>query len=977
MDIIRQILLSFVAQIFSENREHSSLLQQEVDDALGNDSMQFKCLFFTITFFLHLLFSSFAQEPTLLQHGGGVRTVEFSPVDASLVASAGESNVIKLWNLRNNTVRTLKGHTAIVNSVAFSPNGELLASGSDDRTIKLWNVRNQQNIATFQHDNARIKSLTFSPDGHFLATGGDRHVKLWNVGDWTEIVTLRHEAWARALVFSPDGRFLAAGKGHEGPGIVTVWNVQTRQVVATLEGDSNRVRTLAFSPDNSILASSGRDRQLKLWNVSNWELLSTIPHAGEYDIAFSPDGKMLASTNNGYVSLWWVEDGARVARLPGPTDWRHPVDFSHDGNFLAIGAEDGIIRIWRIDISPVDGREEGAVQILHIDTYFQQLPKANSADGDNIPEPAPLPTIVSDFFQLDPFYEQWINVGGLPVIASAKVNPYAVKEAAWLIEKMVGHRPDLLRAMVENKVRFVVIGYTEMTTQIPEYSDYRPAFYYDRRVRGVAGHPAVSCTEENLLDYPGDTAPNGYQLVHEFSHIVHLTGLRIIDPGFDNRLRMMYDAAMKKGLWQGTYAASDRYEYWAEGTNTWIDTKGGSSFKSIHGGDGKTRADLKMYDPGLATLLTEVYGDGEWRYTPVATRTHLPHLRGFDPQNSPTFKWPEKVEKAYAQLRDPDIDGGDEWVNLKLYKPSQLSRLNKSRVRGTRTHVLFVNLAEIDVLVYQVHPDGVEAFIKRIYANRGLRHAEIFKPRVGDVYLVKDQKGRNLAVFRAEEKTGRVLIGTPPREIPEEQPSLTVDINADGRVNKVDLLRVVNALGKKATPKMRADVNTDGVVDVADLLLVIEHLDNPKDAAAPTSQENLVLLNPAVLSGHLSILHAQNDGTLRYQQAIDFLESLLGAACPERTLLHPNYPNPFNPETWIPYQLSEPAEVTLNIYSVNGTLVRTLVLGHQPAGMYHSRTRAVYWDGRNEHGERVASGVYFYTLSAGDFTSTRKMFIRK
>ena len=187
----------------------------------------------------------------------------------------------------------------------------------------------------------------------------------------------------------------------------------------------------------------------------------------------------------------------------------------------------------------------------------------------------------------------------------------------------------------------------------------------------------------------------------------------------------------------------------------------------------------------------------------------------------------------------------------------------------------------------------------------------------------------------------------------------------------------MNALGKKATPKMCTDVNTDGVVDVADLLLVIEHLDNPKNAAAPTSQDILVLLNPAILSGHLSILHTQNDGTLKYQEAIGFLESLLDAAYPERTLLHPNYPNPFNPETWIPYQLSRPAEVTLTIYAVNGNVVRTWALGHQPAGMYHGKSRAAYWDGRNAFGEAVVSGIYFYTLSAGDFRATRKMFIRK
>ena len=98
---------------------------------------------------------------------------------------------------------------------------------------------------------------------------------------------------------------------------------------------------------------------------------------------------------------------------------------------------------------------------------------------------------------------------------------------------------------------------------------------------------------------------------------------------------------------------------------------------------------------------------------------------------------------------------------------------------------------------------------------------------------------------------------------------------------------------------------------------------------------------------------------------------------PEQTSLLSNYPNPFNPETWIPYQLAKPADVTLTIYDIQGRVVRNLDLGHQRAGMYHTRSRAAYWDGRNAQGEPVASGVYFYTLSAGDFTATRKMLIKK
>ena len=102
-----------------------------------------------------------------------------------------------------------------------------------------------------------------------------------------------------------------------------------------------------------------------------------------------------------------------------------------------------------------------------------------------------------------------------------------------------------------------------------------------------------------------------------------------------------------------------------------------------------------------------------------------------------------------------------------------------------------------------------------------------------------------------------------------------------------------------------------------------------------------------------------------------------GIGSPERSLLLPNYPNPFNPETWIPYQLAVSAEVSLMIYDIDGRLVRRLALGHQASGFYTARERAAYWDGRNTVGEPVASGLYFYTLTAGDFSATRRMLILK
>ena len=131
------------------------------------------------------------------------------------------------------------------------------------------------------------------------------------------------------------------------------------------------------------------------------------------------------------------------------------------------------------------------------------------------------------------------------------------------------------------------------------------------------------------------------------------------------------------------------------------------------------------------------------------------------------------------------------------------------------------------------------------------------------------------------------------------------------------------------------------------------------------------------IEAQVSLLEAANDRSPAALQTLAYLRNLIAMARPERTQLLANYPNPFNPETWIPYQLAAAAHVTVTIYDMNGQVVRTLALGHQAAGIYQSRSRAAYWDGRNAFGEPVASGLYFYTLTAGDFTATRKMLIRK
>ena len=203
-----------------------------------------------------------------------------------------------------------------------------------------------------------------------------------------------------------------------------------------------------------------------------------------------------------------------------------------------------------------------------------------------------------------------------------------------------------------------------------------------------------------------------------------------------------------------------------------------------------------------------------------------------------------------------------------------------------------------------------------------------------------------------------------------EQPTSPYDLNKDGVVNVLDLILTAQRFGST-----EADINGDGTTNILDLILVAQHLGETSIPAAPAAVP--ASLSPEKVQEWIDMAHAQNDGSIAFAQGIAILERLLASMVPDKTMLRANYPNPFNPETWIPYHLANDTAVQISIYDIQGALVRQLNLGHQRAGYYTNRTKAAYWDGRNEIGESVASGVYFYTLTADDYIETRRMVILK
>jgi len=288
----------------------------------------------------------------------------------------------------------------------------------------------------------------------------------------------------------------------------------------------------------------------------------------------------------------------------------------------------------------------GAGKVPEQTEEAEEPKKKPEEDGLKVTE---VPESVRESLGLDPFYKKYVSARGFPVLGSEKVSDYALLEAAYLINHMLLDRPDVRDALIENKVRFVVMAPTELTTDVPEHSDLEPAKFWDKRARGLGPtriRPAVSCGEENLLRYPGDPYHEESILIHEFAHAIHEMGLASVDKGFNERLKALYEKAMAKGLWKGKYAANNPSEYWAEGVQSFFDTNRLPDHDHNHV---DTREELFEYDPELAELIAREFRNTKWRYVRPDDRKFGGHLSGYDPEKAPKFAWPAGLIKWYRE----------------------------------------------------------------------------------------------------------------------------------------------------------------------------------------------------------------------------------------------------------------------------------------------------------------------------------------
>ena len=211
-----------------------------------------------------------------------------------------------------------------------------------------------------------------------------------------------------------------------------------------------------------------------------------------------------------------------------------------------------------------------------------------------------------------------------------------------------------------------------------------------------------------------------------------------------------------------------------------------------------------------------------------------------------------------------------------------------------------------------------------------------------------------------------------------EQPRLIGDINGDKIVDIFDLVMAAGQFGKTGN-NLLGDVNGDKNVNIFDLVIVAGNFGRGKIAAAPNMTKGIEFTTNQKRNIESLVNQLEFKYNLSFPEEIvlDLLRVVLTKQLPKKTQLLSNYPNPFNPETWIPFELHEHTNVSFTISDLRGNEVRRLDLGYTLSGKYTSHDKAIHWDGKNNNGERVASGTYFYTIQTNNYTQTKKMVILK